>query len=77
MIELLAATIFAVAPLNQPNPKLDWWRDARFGMFIHWGLYAVPAGSWEDKGSVTQNGFVQQLRFHLKHMTDSSMNLIQ
>lgn len=26
---------------------MDWWRDARFGMFIHWGLYAVPAGEWE------------------------------
>jgi len=51
MIELIAATVFAVAPLNQPNPKLDWWRDARFGMFIHWGLYAVPAGAWEDKGT--------------------------
>ena len=24
-----------------------WWREARFGMFIHWGLYAVPArGEW-------------------------------
>jgi len=51
MIELIAATVLAVAPLNQPNPKLDWWREARFGMFIHWGLYAVPAGSWEDKGT--------------------------
>jgi len=26
-----------------------WWRDARFGMFIHWGLYAVPAGEWNGK----------------------------
>ncbi len=26
---------------------MEWWRDARFGMFIHWGLYAVPAGEWE------------------------------
>ena len=25
----------------------DWWTDARFGMFIHWGLYAIPArGEW-------------------------------
>ena len=22
---------------------IDWWQDARFGMFIHWGLYAMPA----------------------------------
>jgi alpha-L-fucosidase len=51
MLELLAAATIAMAPVDQLNPKLDWWRDARFGMFIHWGLYAVPAGTWEDKGS--------------------------
>ena len=28
---------------------MDWWRDARFGMFIHWGLYAVPAGRWGEE----------------------------
>ena len=27
--------------------RLDWWRDAKFGLFIHWGLYAVPAGRWK------------------------------
>ena len=21
----------------------DWYRDAKFGMFIHWGVYSVPA----------------------------------
>ena len=25
---------------------MDWWREARFGMFIHWGLYSIPAGEW-------------------------------
>lgn len=29
--------------------RMDWWRDARFGMFIHWGLYAIPAGEWDGK----------------------------
>jgi alpha-L-fucosidase len=29
--------------------RLDWWREARFGMFIHWGLYAIPAGEWKGK----------------------------
>jgi len=32
-----------------PNPRLNWWRDARFGMFIHWGLYSIPAGEWKGK----------------------------
>ncbi len=28
---------------------MKWWKKARFGMFIHWGLYAVPAGVWHNK----------------------------
>ena len=31
------------------HPGLAWWREARFGMFIHWGLYAIPAGVWEGE----------------------------
>jgi alpha-L-fucosidase len=31
------------------NERMEWWRDARFGMFIHWGLYAVPAGEWKGE----------------------------
>ncbi len=33
------------------SQRMEWWREARFGMFIHWGLYAVPAGKWGDKDS--------------------------
>jgi len=33
------------------DAKMAWWREARFGMFIHWGLYAVPAGAWPGKGT--------------------------
>jgi alpha-L-fucosidase len=33
-------------PEARTDPRLEWWRAARFGMFIHWGLYAVPAGHW-------------------------------
>ena len=28
---------------------MAWWREARFGMFIHWGLYSIPAGTWNGK----------------------------
>ncbi len=27
--------------------RLQWFREAKFGLFIHWGLYAVPAGEWK------------------------------
>jgi alpha-L-fucosidase len=33
----------------QHDARMQWWRDARFGLFIHWGLYAVPAGEWNGK----------------------------
>jgi alpha-L-fucosidase len=28
---------------------MKWWREARFGMFIHWGVYSVPAGTYHGK----------------------------
>src|SRR4030095_12715245 len=37
----------AQVPANQVE-RMAWWRDARFGMFIHWGLYAIPAGKWNN-----------------------------
>lgn len=31
------------------DKRMEWWRDARFGMFIHWGVYSVPAGIHHGK----------------------------
>lgn len=35
--------------IAQKQNRMAWWDDARFGMFIHWGLYAVPAGEWNGE----------------------------
>ena len=59
----LAGVVFALTSLmptpspaapTDPTPeardeRMAWWREARFGMFIHWGLYAIPAGEWNGK----------------------------
>ena len=29
--------------------RMEWYADAKFGCFIHWGVYSVPAGMWEGK----------------------------
>jgi alpha-L-fucosidase len=34
---------------SQRDARLKWWREARFGMFIHWGVYVVPAGTYQGK----------------------------
>jgi alpha-L-fucosidase len=58
-----AAVPFKVPPAAEPpkltpaqkafeashNHRMKWWREARFGMFIHWGVYAVPAGTWNGQ----------------------------
>jgi len=33
----------------QREARMKWWREARFGMFIHWGVYSVPAGFYQGK----------------------------
>jgi len=46
VVFVLAGTTWADEASDQ---RLAWWREARFGLFIHWGLYAVPAGEWKGK----------------------------
>jgi alpha-L-fucosidase len=48
LVFALFPTQFSLAQLpkesvSQKADRLKWWTDARFGMFIHWGLYALPA----------------------------------
>jgi len=36
------------APASEEE-KMAWFKDAKFGLFIHWGLYSIPAGEWQGK----------------------------
>jgi alpha-L-fucosidase len=29
--------------------RLEWFHEAKYGLFIHWGLYAIPAGEWKGQ----------------------------
>jgi alpha-L-fucosidase len=42
---LLLASGLIRAQQAATDDRMRWWREARFGMFIHWGVYAVPAGT--------------------------------
>lgn len=41
---------------EQRDERMRWWREARFGMFVHWGLYSGLAGTWEGKPVGTRGG---------------------
>lgn len=34
---------------TEREARMKWWRESRFGMFIHWGVYAVPAGEYKGE----------------------------
>lgn len=34
--------------ISDDDQRMAWWREAKFGLFIHWGVYAVPAGKYGD-----------------------------
>lgn len=42
-----ANTGWYAASLKTRDARLAWWRDARFGCFIHWGPYSVLGGEWQ------------------------------
>ena len=41
-IELKTCPLFPVETKAEKAARMQWWTDARFGMFIHFGLYAMP-----------------------------------
>jgi alpha-L-fucosidase len=70
---LLALAVTAIGAQDRPAPglpaetpaqkeaRLKWWTDARFGMFIHWGLYALPARhEWVKKYEKTSDADYQK-----------------
>lgn len=48
VILLLLQGVIAQTALTK-DQRMQWWREARFGMFIHWGVYSVPAGIWDGR----------------------------
>ncbi len=64
---LLALVAGAFAPTLEAEPFVDspdkiekrmaWWRDAKFGLFIHWGVYSLSEGEW--KGTTNHGEWLQ------------------
>lgn len=35
--------------MKNHEDRIKWWSDAKFGMFIHWGIYSLPGGEWKGR----------------------------
>jgi alpha-L-fucosidase len=51
-VAALAATASQSTQDEAKQARLRWFRDAKYGLFIHWGLYSIPAGEWKGKRSL-------------------------
>jgi alpha-L-fucosidase len=60
VLSVLAARVYSQTPAAEPNESKEiksmseeertkWFRHDKFGMFVHWGLYSIPAGEWKGK----------------------------
>jgi len=49
---------------EQRDTRMAWWREARFGMFIHWGVYAQMAGVYE--GKEVEHPLGEQIMYHAR-----------
>lgn len=55
LAQALEGEPFANETPAQRDARMGWWREAKFGMFIHWGIYTVPAGFY-DGNPIPKNG---------------------
>lgn len=56
---LVALTSLISTPVKADlidDSHMEWWRDARYGMFIHWGLYSIAGGEWEGQDYGKEQG---------------------
>ena len=53
VLTLMSSSVYSQV---DDDSHMEWWRDARFGMFIHWGLYSVAGGEWKGKDYGKEQG---------------------
>ncbi|HET6993873.1 MAG TPA: alpha-L-fucosidase, partial [Chitinophagaceae bacterium] len=58
--------------IHSKDQRIAWWREARFGMFIHWGIYSLPGGEW--KGHKV-NGYAEHLMRKEKILREDYLQL--
>lgn len=53
----------AQRPAVPADQRADWFTQARFGMFIHWGLYSAAEGIWKGERLRNGNNYAEWLRY--------------
>src|SRR6187401_431960 len=60
------------ASMRNHDQRVQWWGEAKFGMFIHWGIYSLPGGEWKGK---KVSGYAEHLMRKEKISRDEYLDL--
>ena len=73
---LTAATIFCQAQM-QTNERARWFTEARFGMFIHWGVYSGAEGIWKGEKLRNDNDYAEWIFYRNRIDRDEYTRLLE
>lgn len=75
-ITLLAISVFAQGQ-SKVNPRAEWFTDARFGMFIHWGVYSGAEGIWKGEKLRDYNNYAEWIYYRNRIDREEYLTLLE
>jgi alpha-L-fucosidase len=61
---------------NQANPRAKWFTEARFGMFIHWGIYSGAEGIWKGEKLRFHNNYAEWIKYRNRISNEEYISLL-
>ncbi len=77
LIFLLLALSTSVLAQKQTNDRAKWFTNARFGMFIHWGLYSGAEGIWKGEKHRDDNNYAEWIYYRNRIEKEEYSGLLQ
>ena len=60
----------------QTNERAEWFTDARFGMFIHWGIYSGAEGYWKGEKLRFHNNYAEWIKYRNRISNEEYITLL-
>jgi alpha-L-fucosidase len=76
MLALAAATSYSGAQVNT-SERAQWFTEARFGMFIHWGVYSGAEGFWKGEKLRYDNNYAEWIYYRNRIARDEYIKLLE
>ncbi|NPA36439.1 MAG: alpha-L-fucosidase [Chlorobi bacterium] len=75
---LLLASVFTIQALTQThvNKRAEWFVNARYGMFIHWGIYRGAEGFWKGEKLRNNNDYAEWIQYRNRIPKDEYLTLL-